>query len=265
MSSSSYWSNAEVLRQALLRIIAYLLGAFIVWLFIVPMVFDTVILGPCDAAFPTYRLMDQLSGGDATATSGGAFPIRLVNIRLGTQFFVHLNTAFALSVLTALPFILIEVWHFVSPALYDSEAQALRFSLAWLPVLFYTGVLVGYYVVFPLSLRFLIFYDLSDFIENKLSLESYMSNFFTLTGAMGVVFLLPLFVKLLAGLGIINKETLKSARHYAIVLLMILAAVITPSGDPVTMLVVFAPLYLLYEVSISFVSIKPISKHTTAQ
>ncbi len=261
MTDSSYWSNAEALRRALLRIIAYILVAFVAWFMVVPLIFDSVILSPCQASFPTYRLMGWLAGGVTVDQPS----IMLVNIRLGTQFFVHMRTAFALSLLTVIPLFLIEAWYFLSPALYEGEARALRFSLLWLPILFYAGVAVGYYVVFPLSLRFLVFYDLSDFIENKLSLESYMSNFFTLIGAMGVVFLLPLVVKLLADLRILNVHTLKRARRYATVLLLVLAAIITPGGDPVTMLVVFTPLYLLYEVSIAFVSIRPQSKKQITQ
>lgn len=255
-TGSDFWENADVLRGVLIRSVIYLIIAFLVSFILLPSIFDTVILGPCRGDFITYRMLNKVSFM-GPVLSADKFPIELVNIRLGTQFFVHIQVALSLAFIAVLPLFLAEAWHFLRPALYQGEAAELRFTLLWLPALFYLGVLVGYYLVFPLTLQFLVFYDLSDLIENQVSLESYMSNFITLLASMGLIFLLPLAIKALAGLGILHKENLKRGRQYAVVVLLVLAAIITPSGDPFTMTVVFTPLYLLYEVSLLFVSIKP--------
>lgn len=249
-----FWDNAEVLRGVLIRVFIYFLVAFSVAFVLVPSIFDSVILGPCRADFVTYRCIERLSPGESFRT--GSFPIELVNIKLGTQFFLHIRVAIAIALIVLVPPVLIEVWYFVRPGLYRGEATALRYVLLGMPILFYLGVLVGYFLVFPLTLHFLVFYNLSDLIANQLSLESYMSNFFTLISAMGIIFLLPLVVKLLATVGVLNVDTLKRGRQYAVVVLLILAAVITPSGDPLTMTVVFVPLYLLYELSLLMVRVE---------
>ena len=254
-ADTDFWDNLDVFRSVLIRILIYFAVGFILWVALVPHLFDTFILGPCRADFPSYRLLDRVSElwGSGSSSEDANFPIRLVNIKLGSQFFIHMRVALALSLLTIFPLILMEVWFFLKPALYPSESKSIRFVMWMLPLLFYAGCAVGYWLVFPLSLRFLIFYDLGDFIESKVSLESYMSNFFTLTFAMGVVFLLPLAVLLLSLLGILRRSTLRKARRYAVVILMVMAAIITPGGDPVTMMIVFTPLYMLYEISILFV------------
>lgn len=249
-----FWDNAEVLRGVLIRVFIYFLVAFSVAFVLVPRIFDSVILGPCRADFVTYRCIEWLSPVESFET--GSFPIELVNIQLGTQFFLHIRVAIAIALIVLVPPVLIEVWYFVRPGLYRGEAIALRHVLLGMPILFYLGVLVGYFLVFPLTLHFLVFYNLSDLIANQLSLESYMSNFFTLISAMGIIFLLPLVVKLLATIGVLNVDTLKRGRQYAVVVLLILAAVITPSGDPLTMTVVFVPLYLLYELSVLMVRVE---------
>ncbi|MDO5036243.1 MAG: twin-arginine translocase subunit TatC, partial [Porphyromonas sp.] len=180
-ATTSFWDNADILRNVILRVLLYLLVTFLIALIFVPKLFDTVILAPCREDFFTYQILERL------ALNGGQvkdqFPIQLVNIKLGTQFFLHMRTAFALSVLIVIPALLMEIWCFIYPALYQNEAKHFRFVLVVAPILFYIGVAVGYYLVFPLSLRFLVFYDLSNFIDNQLSVESYMSNFFTLLGA----------------------------------------------------------------------------------
>jgi sec-independent protein translocase protein TatC len=138
----------------------------------------------------------------------------------------------------------------VSPALYPAERGNVRKALSVGTVMFFAGVLVGYFVVYPLTLRFLSTYTLSSDIENVISLNSYIDNFMTLILCMGLAFELPLLTWLLSLLGIVNKQFLRRYRRHAVVVIVIFAAVITPTGDPFTLTVVSLPLYLLYELSI---------------
>lgn len=260
MEGSTFWTHLEAFRMLMIRLLVCLCIAFLAWMVVVPHLFDTVILGPCQADFPIYRLLRKgtLVCGLTMGEDEGMFPIRLINIKLGSQFFIHLQVSLALSILTLFPVAAAEVWRFLRSGLYDNEQRSVGRVLMVFPLLFYLGCLVGYFLVFPLSLRFLLFYDLGELIDSGLSLESYMSQFFTLIFSMGIVFLLPLVVQLLSWLGVLTRDTYSRVRRYAIVALLILSAVITPGGDPITMLVVFLPLYLLYEISVLFVRKTPI-------
>jgi sec-independent protein translocase protein TatC len=148
------------------------------------------------------------------------------------------------------PFIIYEAWRFIAPALYEKEKKAVSFAFAFASVLFYTGVAVGYLIVFPLMLNFFAGYQVSPDIPNTFSLTSYISLFTSLVLTFGIVFEFPTVVAVLSSLKILNKESLKAFRKHALCIVLILAAVITPSGDPFSLMVVSVPLYLLYEFSI---------------
>ena len=159
--------------------------------------------------------------------------------------------------MTAAPYLFYEVWRFVSPALYPEETRGVKKALALGTVMFFLGVLLGYFMVYPLTLRFLSTYQLSALIENQISLNSYINNFMMLVLCMGLAFELPLVTWLLSLLGLVHKTFLRKYRRHAIVIIVILAAVITPTGDPFTLSVVAIPLYLLYELSILMIKDKP--------
>lgn len=258
MSSSemTFWEHLDELRNHLLRILIACGILFILLIFAMPYLFDTVILAPCSDDFALYHLLDAIgryipSMPDFTT---GAFNVELINIRLASQFFVHMSTALWCSILLAFPYILYQLWLFISPALYPNENRKVRTVFIWGNLFFYIGVAVGYFVVFPLTLRFLATYQVSTLIPNHISLDSYMSNFLTLTFAMGIIFELPLLCRLLSSLGIIDRSFFSRYRRHAIVALLILAAFITPSGDPFTLVVVFFPIYAIYELSALFVA-----------
>ena len=152
--------------------------------------------------------------------------------------------------MTAAPYMFYEVWRFIRPALYPNEVKGVRKALGIGTVMFFVGVLLGYFMVYPLTLRFLSTYQLSSAIENQISLNSYIDNFMMLVLCMGLAFELPLVTWLLSLLGVVHKDFLRKYRRHAIVLIVIAAAIITPTGDPFTLTVVAVPLYLLYELSI---------------
>ena len=161
-----------------------------------------------------------------------------------------------LSVVTAMPYIFFEVWRFINPALYPNERKGVRKALTIGTGMFFIGVLMGYFMVYPLTLRFLSTYQLSSEVENILSLNSYIDNFMMLILCMGLAFELPLVTWLLSLLGVVNKSFLRKYRRHAVVIIVIAAAIITPTGDPFTLSVVAIPLYLLYEMSILMIKDK---------
>lgn len=255
----TFWDHLEVLRRALIRILAVWAVLAVGYFLAMPWLFDHVVLAPCSDGFVFYDLLRwlgrELDLRDEFFTQ--QFHVRLVNINLAAPFFVHMSTAFWMSVVTAAPYLFYEVWRFVRPALYPAEARGVRKALALGTVMFFLGVLLGYFMVYPLTLRFLYTYQLSAEIENQISLNSYIDNFMMLILCMGLAFELPLLTWLLSLLGVVHKGLLRKYRRHAIVLIVILAAVITPTGDPFTLAVVAIPLWLLYELGILMVRDKP--------
>jgi sec-independent protein translocase protein TatC len=160
-----------------------------------------------------------------------------------------MTMSFYLALLIAFPYLIYEIWRFISPALYIHERRSVRWVLLFGGVMFFIGCTVGYCLVFPMTLRFLYTYQLSETIVNQISLDSYMDNFIMLIFIMGVVFELPLVSWLLSQLGILKRSFFHKYRRHAVVILLMLAAFITPSSDPFTLSVVFFPLYFLYELS----------------
>lgn len=158
-----------------------------------------------------------------------------------------------MSLLLIFPYLLFEIWLFVAPALYDGEKKGVKVAFLGVAILFYIGCVVGYIVVFPITFRFLAGYQIGQDIVTQISLDSYMSTFISIIFIMGLVFEIPVLAWLLSSLGILHKSTLKEYRKHAVVALLVLAAIITPTGDPFTLAVVFLPIYLLYELSILIV------------
>lgn len=254
----TFWDHLDVLRHALIRILVVWFVLAVGYFLAMPFLFDKVILAPCENDFVFYEFLRWI--GEKLNLHGSFFTeefhIRLVNINLAAPFFIHMSTAFWMSVVTAAPYLFYEVWRFVSPALYPNEMRGVRKALTVGTVMFFLGVLLGYFMVYPLTLRFLSTYQLSALIENQISLNSYIDNFMMLVLCMGLAFELPLVTWLLSLLGLVHKAFLRKYRRHAVVIIVILAAVITPTGDPFTLSVVAIPLYLLYELSILMIKNK---------
>ena len=255
MLEMGFWDHVEALRKVILRaliIVAILSGVFFAYM---TELFDSVILAQCYSDFILYKWICGLSRYISFIPDfcSDDFEVHLINIQLASQFFIHMSTSFWLGVVFAFPFIIFQIWKFVSPALYENEKRNARFAFLAGNTMFFIGVAVGYLLVFPLTLRFLAGYHISDLIPNQISLDSYMGNFLTMIFIMGLVFELPLLCWLLSAIGLLHRSFFSKYRRYAIVGLLVLAAVITPSGDPFTLMVVFLPIYLLYEISALFV------------
>lgn len=236
----TFWEHLDELRKVLFRSAIVIFVLMIVVFLNKSFVFDNIILAPANEDFFLYKYLPGFEG----------FHLDLINIELSAQFFTHINVSMALATILAVPFILYQFWSFVKPALYENERKAVRKAFGFASILFFIGVVVGYFFVFPLTVRFLGSYQVSAAVANSISLKSYISMFTQLILIMGIVFEMPALALILAKLGIISASLLRKYRKHAFVILLIASAIITPSGDAFTLMVVAAPLYMLYEFSI---------------
>lgn len=245
----SFGGQLEVLRRMLFRILAVVMALAVAFFCFKEWTFR-MLMAPSQWDFVTYRYIERFLhrlGSDFTFTE---YHINLIATELSSQFMTHVTTALYLGLLGASPYILVELFRFVTPALYENERKySVRVAVA-MYLLFVVGVLMSYYILFPISFRFLGTYSVSDLVESNITLHSYISTFTTLTLVMGLVFQLPVIAFFLGKIGAVKADFLKRYRRHALVVIMVVAAIITPP-DLMTLILVTIPLYLLYEVSIT--------------
>ena len=251
LQEMSFWDHIDALRAVLIRIVVVLVAVTIGLFAVMPTIFDTVILAPCHGDFALYRLFERMTSSVSWLPqfSTEGFQVELINIKLASQFFIHMSSSFWLALVLTFPFVLYQLWTFIAPALYPNEKHGVKLAFFMGCLMFFLGVAVGYFVVFPVTLRFLADYHVSAMVPNQISLDSYMDTFLMLIFVMGVIFELPMVAWLLGSLGVLHRGFFKAYRRHAVVVLLALAAIITPTGDPFTLMVVFLPIYLLYEFS----------------
>jgi sec-independent protein translocase protein TatC len=237
----TFWDHLDVLRSALIRMAVAIVVFGIVAFFMKDELFG-VILAPRSSDFVTYRLL----GVDA-------FTLHLMNTGLTEQFMIHMRTALYAGLLVASPYVLYELFRFVSPGLYQNERRYAVWIVGSAYVMFLVGTLVNYFVVFPLTVHFLGTYQVSPDVANMLTLQSYVDTLLGMSLVMGVVFELPVVSGLLGRMGLITSSMMSEYRRHAIVAIFVVAAIITPTTDAFTLFVVALPIYLLYEVSILLV------------
>ena len=239
----SFWDHLEELRGTIFRsLLAVCLLAVLGFIFKKPL-FDVIFL-PASEDFFIYRLL------------GWHFDLELINVEVSAQFFVHLQAAFGAALILAFPYIIWELWRFILPALYKKERRAAGTAFMMATGLFYLGVAVGYVLVLPACVQFFLNYSVSDQITNAITVGSYMSMFTSTVLMIGLAFEFPTVIWLLSKLGVLTRAQLRKGRRYAIVGVLAIAAIVTP-GDPLSMLIVAAPLYLLYEIAILLCSKSP--------
>lgn len=209
----------------------------------------TILLAPHRSNFITFKYIEDLINGCGMDFRFTEYDIPLISTELSAQFMTHITVSCMLAVLLASPYILFELFRFVSPALYESEKKYSYLVAGIIYMLFIIGLLMSYFVLFPISFQFLATYQVDNEIVNTITLDSYISTFITLTFMMGVVFQLPVFAFVLGKMGFIDADMLKQYRAYAFILIMVIAAIITPP-DIFTLILVTIPIYGLYEVSI---------------
>lgn len=244
----SFWEHLDVLRSALIKITAVTV-VFGIIAFAFKETLFAVVLAPKDAGFITYRWLSfavgLLPGGKMSD-----FNVQLINTGLAEQFIIHMKTAMCAGLLCTSPYILYQLFRFVSPALYVNERRYAVRVVGWGYVMFLTGVAISYFLIFPLTFRFLGTYQVADDVMNMISLQSYMSTLILMCLAMGIVFEMPVLTWLFAKMGFLSSGFLKQYRKHAIVIILIIAAIITPTSDIFTLLIVSLPMWILYEVSI---------------
>ncbi len=246
----SFLDHLEVLRWTLIRsslsILVFSSFAFAFKDFI----FERIILKPKDPSFATYQFLCNIS--KKLGTEGmciDEIPFVVQSRTMAGQFSAHVWTAIAVGFILAFPFILFEFWKFIKPGLYDSEKKNARLFIFVSSLLFFLGVLFGYYVITPLSVNFLGSYRVAEEVKNNIDLASYIGLLKASCLSAGLLFELPVIIFFLTKLGLVTPEFLKKYRKYAIVLVLILAALITPP-DVISQIIVTIPMVILYELSI---------------
>jgi sec-independent protein translocase protein TatC len=249
----SFFDHLEVLRWHLIRAaVAIVIFTCIGWSYY-DYIFNEIILGPKKAGFWTYRMMCALNdkfniGPDFCITKDA--PFNLLNTDMAGQFTLQMNSSLMIGLILGFPYLLYELWRFIKPGLKEVEVKSANGFVFYASMLFILGILFGYYIISPLSVTFLAGYVVSTEIQNSISIDSYLSTVATLTLGTGVVFELPIVIYILSRMGIMTPKFMRSSRRYSTVLILIIAAVVTPTPDITTMLTVSFPLFLLYEVSI---------------
>lgn len=246
--TQTFWDHLDVLRSVILKIIAVAVLFSIVAFIFKDEVF-AVVLAPKGDDFVTYRWLSDISMLlDKGVVSG--FNVDLINTGLAEQFIIHMKTSFCVGLLCSSPYILYQLYRFVSPALYTNEKKYAFKTVGWGYVMFIVGVLVSYFVVFPLTFRFLGTYQVAGDVSNMITLESYMSTLLVMCLCMGLVFEMPILAWLFSKMGFLTPDFMRRYRKHAIVIILFVAAVITPTSDIFTLLIVSLPMWILYEASI---------------
>lgn len=224
----TFWDHLDALRAHLWRILAVLLVAAVVCFCFKETLF-AVVLHPKPA------------------------DLRLINVDIAQQFLTHMRVAFLVALLLTAPYLVAELFAFVAPGLYKAERRVTLRAVGGGVLLFYAGVALNYFAVFPFTVHFLGHYQVASEVENLISLQSYVDLLLVMSFVLGVVFELPVLCWLLAKVGLLKPQFMTRYRRHAIVVILIVGAVVTPTGDPFTLSMVSAPIYLLYELSILIV------------
>ena len=241
--AATFWQHLDILRWVILRslgvAVVFAVVAFCLkdWLF-------AVVLAPRTSEFITFRWLGV-----------EPFTIHLMNTGLTEQFMTHMRVAMYAGLLCAAPYIIYELFRFVSPGLYQNERRAGLWMVSSGYVMFMLGTLLNYFLIFPLTVRFLGTYQVSPEVDNMLTLQSYTDTLISMCLVMGVIFELPVVCAILGKLGFLTSKLMTRYRRHAIVAILIVAAIITPTTDVFTLLIVSLPIWLLYEISILVVNL----------
>ena len=237
----TFWDHLDELRSSLLRMLGVTV-LFGIIAFVLKDELFAIVLAPRSSDFLTYRLLGVED-----------FQLHLMNTGLTEQFMIHMRTAMYAGLLVSSPYILYELFRFVSPGLYQNERRYAVWIVGAAYLMFLFGTLVNYLVVFPFTVRFLGTYQVSPDVANMLTLQSYVDTLLGMSLVMGVVFELPVVCGLMGKMGLINGHLMAQYRRHALVAILIVSAIITPTTDAFTLFVVAVPIYLLYELSIVIV------------
>jgi len=249
-SEMTFWGHLEALRWHIIRSVSAVFIFAIAAFLNKDIIFKTIILAPKSSEFITNKLLCRLSEFlSLPSLCIGNFDLKLINIQMAGQFMIHMYISMFAGLIVAIPYVLWEIWRFIKPALHPNEARHARGAVFFSSLLFLLGVLFAYFLIVPMAVLFLGSYTVSETVENQVSLSSYISTVVSLTFSVGVVFELPILVFFLTKVGIITPMIMRYSRKFMIVVVLIVAAIITPP-DVVSQLLVTFPLLGLYELSI---------------
>jgi sec-independent protein translocase protein TatC len=248
----SFLEHLEELRwhvvRSLVAVIVFTIAAFIT----APWIFHNIIFAPARPDFPTFvwlcKLGEFFGSGDALCVD--AIELKLQSRYMTGQFTMHIVSSFVMGIVVAFPYIIWELWRFIKPGLYPREKKSSRGAVASISFLFFAGVLFGYYIMSPIMISFLANYQISDMIVNEFDITSYVGTIVGVVFGSGVLFQLPVVIFFLTKIGIVTPEYLRKYRKHAIVIILIVGAIVTPTADPLSQSLISIPLYLLYEISI---------------
>jgi sec-independent protein translocase protein TatC len=248
----SFLEHLEELRWHVVRsmgaILIFTIGAFITakW------IFHNIIFAPARVDFPTFRWLCNIGqffgSGDALCVE--EIPLKIQSRFMTGQFSMHIISSFVIGIIVAFPYITWELWRFVKPGLYPREKNSSRGAVASISFLFITGVLFGYYIMSPIMISFLANYQISEMIVNEFDITSYVGTIVGVVFGSGLLFQLPVVIFFLTKIGIVTPTYLRKYRKHAIVIILIVGAIVTPTADPLSQSLISVPLYLLYEISI---------------
>lgn len=238
-----FWGHLDELRTSIVKIIVAVLVAGIAAFCCKDLLFS-VVMAPSRDSFITYRLFSRLTG------HASRFSVDLFNPELAQQFIVHMRVALWMGLLVVSPYVIYLLYRFVAPGLYAHERRYAVRAVGSGYIMFILGVALNYFLIFPLTFRFLGTYQVSPDVPNHIALTSYIDILLMLSFLLGVVFEMPVLAWLLAKMSVLTPRFLTRYRRHAVVVALILAAVITPTGDALTLSLVALPVYALYEVSI---------------
>lgn len=237
----TFWDHVDVLRSVVIKALVVTVVAAAIAFCLKDQLFE-VVLAPRTSDFITYRLLGV-----------EPFSIHLMNTGLTEQFMIHLKTSMFAGVLVASPYIIYLLFHFISPALYDNERKYATLLCTSGYLMFMLGTLLNYLLIFPLTVKFLGTYQVSEDVANMLTLQSYMDTLLMMSLVMGIIFELPVVSWLLGKMGLLKASMMRMWRKHAIVAILVIAAIITPTTDAFTLFIVALPIWLLYELSIFIV------------
>ena len=246
----SFLDHLEELRWHILRALGAVMIAASAAFLAKGFIFETLIFGPTKADFFTYELLcnaSKLLGFESFCDTNFDFEVQ--SRTMAGQFSAHIWTSITFGLIVAFPYVLYEFWKFISPGLYSKEKNSSRGFIVISSILFFIGVLFGYYIVCPLSINFLGTYSVAEQVHNDFDLNSYIGLIRASTLASGFIFELPIIIYFLTKIGLVTPEFLRKNRKYALVIVLIFAAIITPP-DIASQVIVAIPVLILYQISI---------------
>lgn len=246
----SFLEHLEELRWHVIRSIAAIVIFMIAAFVMAPWVFENIIFAPARVDFPTFKLLCKLGNLiDSETLCVKDIPFKVQSRNMTGQFTMHLMSSFILGLIVAFPYVVWEVWKFIKPGLQVKERKYSRGAVAAVSFLFFSGVMFGYYIIAPWMVYFLANYSISDMIVNEFDITSYVSTVVMLVLGSGLLFQLPVVIYFLTKIGIVTPEFLRKYRKHSIVIILIVAAIVTPP-DLLSQTLITIPLYLLFEISI---------------